>query len=396
MTSMVDLALLTDVSGSVRAINTARVLATIREEGPISRSELIARSGLSKATVSGIVCGLLERDTVREAGRIQPSRGRSRVLLEFNSASMTVIGVQVADDRCQVVRTDLAGSIIDRLDVAVDLNDVAKVTTTLARTIRKLADRPGRTVLGVGLGVPGVVDHSGRQVIVALSHNWHDVDLADGLEQALGLPVTLANRAKVAALGQLVTTPTTAEPRNDGATSGHPSIRQRPDLAYLYLGSGVVAGLVIGGRLHFGHDGQAGDLGHVMVEPNGPRCVCGTRGCLQALVGREAIVADAGAGTWDDLERAVHEGDHAALRAVRRAGDRLGMALGHLVAAVSPSVIAVGGPTACLGEPLLEAIEGAIRRCAPTAGPVEIVRADEDAPPRGAAMLWLQRAGLLA
>lgn len=72
------------------------------------------------------------------------------------------------------------------------------------------------------------------------------------------------------------------------------------------------------------------------------------------------------------------------------------MALGHLVAAVSPSVIAVGGPSVSLGDPLLEAIDGAIRRCAPTAGPLDIVRADEDAPPRGAAMLWLQRAGLLA
>ncbi|MGO1567999.1 MAG: ROK family transcriptional regulator [Brachybacterium sp.] len=393
---MVNWELLTGVSGSVRAINTARVLATIREEGPISRSELIARSGLSKATVSGIVSGLLERDSVRETGKTQPSRGRSRVLLEFNSASMTVIGVQVADDRCQIVRTDLAGSIIDRRDVTVDLNDVAEVTTTLARIIGELADRPGRTVLGVGLGVPGVVDHSGRQVIVALSHNWHDVDLAEDLEHALGLPVTLANRAKVAALGQLVTMPATAATRSGDATSDQPSPRQRTDLVYLYLGSGVVAGIVIGGRLHFGHDGHAGDLGHVMVEPSGPRCVCGTRGCLQALVGREAIVADAGVRTWDELERAVQRGDRAASRAVQRAGDRLGMALGHLVAAVSPSVIAVGGPSVSLGDPLLEAIDGAIRRCAPTAGPLDIVRADEDAPPRGAAMLWLQRAGLLA
>lgn len=396
MSFMVNWELLTGVSGSVRAINTARVLATIREEGPISRSELIARSGLSKATVSGIVSGLLERDSVRETGKTQPSRGRSRVLLEFNSASMTVIGVQVADDRCQIVRTDLAGSIIDRRDVTVDLNDVAEVTTTLARIIGELADRPGRTVLGVGLGVPGVVDHSGRQVIVALSHNWHDVDLAEDLEHALGLPVTLANRAKVAALGQLVTMPATAATRSGDATSDQPSPRQRTDLVYLYLGSGVVAGIVIGGRLHFGHDGHAGDLGHVMVEPSGPRCVCGTRGCLQALVGREAIVADAGVRTWDELERAVQRGDRAASRAVQRAGDRLGMALGHLVAAVSPSVIAVGGPSVSLGDPLLEAIDGAIRRCAPTAGPLDIVRADEDAPPRGAAMLWLQRAGLLA
>src|SRR5690606_29854047 len=120
---MMDLALLTGVSGSVRAVNTARVLATIREAGPISRSELIERSGLSKATVSVIVAGLLERDAVRETGKSQPARGRSRILLEFNSAAMTVIGVQVADDRCQFVRVDLAGAILDRREARVDLSD---------------------------------------------------------------------------------------------------------------------------------------------------------------------------------------------------------------------------------------------------------------------------------
>src|SRR5690606_38054904 len=134
-----------------------------------------------------------------------------------------------------------------------------------------------------------------------------------------------------------------------------------------------IAGIVIGGRLHFGHDGTAGDLGHVMVDPRGPLCACGTRGCLQVLVGRDALVADAGVSGWDELAGAVAEGDRAALRVVRRAGERLGVPLGHLVAAVTPSVVAVGGPTAQLGAPLLEAIDKAMRRSAPTAGPVDIV-----------------------
>lgn len=396
MTAMLDLSMLTGVSGSVRAVNTARVLAMIREEGPISRSEVIERSGLSKATVSGIVANLLERDSVRETGRSQPPRGRSRILLEFNSASMTVIGVQISDDRCQLVRTDLNGTIVDRLDVPLDLSDVSKVPAALARAIKRLAGRPGPTVLGVGLGVPGLVDRAGRHVIVALSHDWHEVDLAEELERGLGLPVTLANRAKVAALGHLVPATPRAERRTGDVLVAGTGVRSEPDLAYLYLGSGVVAGIVIGGRLHFGRDGTAGDLGHVTVDPKGPRCVCGTRGCLQALVGSNAIVADAGVETWDALETALREREPAALKAVQRAGDRLGLALGHLVAAVSPTVIAVGGPTARLGAPLLEAIERAVRRCAPAAAPVEIIPADEDAPPRGAAMLWLQRAGLLS
>lgn len=383
---------LTGVTGSVRAVNTARVLAIVREQGPISRTELIERSGLSKATVSGIVAQLLERDAVRETGKVQPRRGRSRILLEFNSAAMTVIGVQIADDRCQLVRTDLAGTIRDRLQVSVDLADVERLPAALARAIRRLVKRPGGPVLGVGIGVPGLVDRAGRSVTVALSHDWHEVGLAEDLEKRLGLPVTLANRAKVAALGQLGASPT---PDHDDPEDP-PEASSDEDLAYLYLGDGVIAGIVLGGRLHFGHDGTAGDLGHVMVSPRGPCCACGTRGCLQVLVGTNAILADAGLEHWDDLVAAVAEGDPAAHRSVRRVGDRLGIPLGHLVAAVTPSVIAVGGPTAQLGEPLLSSIDEALRRCAPTVGPVRIVLADEDAPPRGAAMLWLQRAGLLA
>ncbi len=375
--AMVDLSLLTGVSGTVRAVNTARVLATIREAGPISRSELIERSGLSKATVSGIVAELLAEDAVHETGKSQPARGRSRILLEFNQAAMTVIGVQVADDRCQLVRTDMAGTIVDRLEVTIDLTDAATVPAALAQAIRRLVQRPGGTVIGVGVGVPGLVDMAGRHITVALSHDWHQVNLAEDLERDLTLPVTLANRARVAALGHLNT--------SDGADR---------DLVYLYLGDGVVSGIVIGGRLHFGHDGRAGDLGHVMVDPAGPLCTCGTRGCLQVLVGTKAIVSDAGCATWSDLVAAVGSGAPEALRAAQRAGDRLGMPLGHLVAAVTPSVIAVGGPTARLGAPLLEAIDRGVRRSAPTSGSVRIVAAEEDAAPRGAAMLWLQRAGL--
>lgn len=373
----VDLSLLTATTGSVRAVNTARVLASIREAGPISRSELIERSGLSKATVSGIVADLLARDAVRETGKLQQGRGRSRILLEFNSAAMTVIGVQIGDDRCQFVRVDLSGTILERRAAEIDLTDVSKVPAALATHIRRIARRPGGTVLGVGVGVPGVVDSAGRDVTVALSHDWHEVNLAEQLEAALDLPVTLANRAKVAALGQLVATPDAGR-----------------DLVYLYLGSGVIAGIVIGGRLHSGHDGTAGDLGHVTVDPQGPRCVCGTRGCLQVLVGRAAVLDQSGGRTWEDLVAAVEEDDPSALDLVQRIGDHLGVPLGHLAAAVTPSVIAIGGPTAQLGAPLVAAIDRAVRRSAPMVSPVEIIRGDDDAAPRGAAMLWLQRAGL--
>src|SRR5699024_9954965 len=148
-------------------------------------------------------------------------------------------------------------------DAAVDLSDVAKGPGALARHIRRFATRPGGTVLGVGGGVPVVVEPAGRHVTVALSHDWHEVDLAAHLERAVGLPVPLASRRTASALGQLAAHPAGAGGRRAGEQVGQ-------DLVYLYLGSGVIAGIVIGGRLHFGHDGTAGDLGHVMVDPRGP------------------------------------------------------------------------------------------------------------------------------
>lgn len=137
--------------------------------------------------------------------------------------------------------------------------------------LRSAADAP---ILGLGVGVPGYVDQAGRIVTVAVPFGSRGVPIADLLEERLGLQVIAANRAKVAVLGEVW-------------QGDHSGIE---DLVYLFVGEGIVAGLMVGGRVVFGATGGAGELGHVTVLPDGPVCGCGSRGCLHTLASESAIL----------------------------------------------------------------------------------------------------------
>lgn len=397
LSGVTDLSLLLRGLGpsGVRDVNAGLLLELLRRHGPLSRTELLARAPLSKASVSVITADLVERGLVRESGTARSTRGPRRILLEFNDRVADVIGVQVSDDNCTFVRTDLSGRVLRRwrLDRAVSTPEA--LVDAVAAGLARSAARSEVPLLGVGLGVPGLVDQDCRRVLVALSHHWRDVALADALEARLAVPVTVANRAKVVALGV--------------ASSEMSTVKANPrDVLSLYLGDGVVAGAVIGGRLHIGWDGTAGDLGHLSVDPQGAHCECGRRGCLHLAVGRPAVLAAArrraarsstmqGKLTdWAAVVAAAAVGEPSVVRTAVAVGRCIGEVVAPLVAALGPEVVALTGPTADLGEPLLTAVSEVIGQRARTESEIPVLRADADAAPRGAAMLFLQQCSTLA
>lgn len=372
---MIERLLPTTLTGA-RRVNTATVLSLVRQRGPLSRTDLVAESRLSKATVSGIVADLLEHGLVVETGRAQQPRGRSRILLEFNTNAAHVIGVQIGDDRIHVATTDLAGVVQHRGTVDSHVQPPEDMITAIAAEVSRQAALTPVPVLGIGVGAPGLIDPSGRLIRIALSHDWHDVAFADHLEAATTFPVVIANRAQVVTLAHMV-----LRPNGDAAT-----------LVHAYLGDGIVAGVALDGRLYTGGHGVAGEIGHVTVDPDGAQCPsCGTRGCLTVLAGRQRLLASFEATDWDTAVASVHEGDANALEIVATAGRWIGTALASIAAVIDPDVIVLSGPTTDLGAPLIEAIEDQMRANSPTSMPVPVSAVADDAA-QGAALLWLQRA----
>lgn len=385
----------------VREVNTGAVLELLKRRRQTTRTELIRLSGLSKATVSVIVADLLERGLAQAAGRQQEGRGRSRVVLEFNPMARSVLGAQIADDVCVVVLTDLDGRPYQSTTRRLRGTAPEIVMDALIDGISELRHAAASAVLGLGVGTPGVVDRAGRHIRMAVSHGWRNVAVADLLEERLGLPVVVANRAKVAALGQL------RRDQDDGPT----------DLIYVFLGKGVIAGLVIDGQLYFGRDGWAGDIGHLTVQPDGVLCGCGNRGCLYTVAGEQAILAlarsharHAGPSTvlhtltegrlaeltLPLLAEAAHRADGAALATLDEVGTCLGIVIANLVNVLNPDVVVLGGPSTCLGEPLVDVIRREMHRRALTEAThkldVTISQAGDESGATGAAILWISRA----
>lgn len=351
----------------VRGVNLDTIVAIVRRRPQVTRAELIEASGLSKATVAGIVTELLGRGLLRESGKRSAGRGRSQVLLTFNSSARMVLGAQVEDERCTVVLTDLDGVVQECVSRPLDGPGPEAILDALSDAATHLGKRTTAPILGLGVGVPGDVDKAGRKVVVAVSHGWKDLDIADQLEQRLHIPVVAANRAKVAALGHL-------HGRGPGGDDS---------LIYIFLGSGIVAGIVIDGQLFFGRDGAAGDIGHVTVHRDGMLCGCGNQGCLHTVASEGAILGLARAaarrsgasaplyvltdGRLTELSLAVlaeaaRRQDPDVQRLLADVGADIGIVVGNLVNTLNPDAVVLGGPTVALGEALLDPIRQEIHR----------------------------------
>jgi N-acetylglucosamine repressor len=352
----------------LKDLNRASILAIVRDNRPVSRPEIARRSGLSKGTATVIVDELLQAGLVREIGAGESTGGRRPQLVEFVPSARLAVGAEFAHGTVAVVVTDFDGRALRQTERSVPLSTPDEV---LARTSEAVADVlrdvDVTRVLGLGFASPGLVDMERGVVTQAVDLSWRDVPAGQYLSEHLGLPVAVANRSKTAALAESwVATP--PRPRH---------------LVYVFVGSGLAAGLVHDDALFVGGSSSAGELGHVTVDPDGPVCECGNTGCLHVLAGEEAIVrrareltrrvetsersgtvlsGDPHLITADRVIDAAIGGDELALGVIRDAGIAIGVALANVVNLLNPDEIIIGGPTSRVGMPLLEPIQQEIRR----------------------------------
>ena len=324
----------TGATGLTRDLNRAAILRLIGLSGPIARTSIAKRLGLSPATVTSITRELIESGIVRTADRAPSRGGRPALLLEIVSRSAHAFGVKIAPDHLVGVVVDLDGDVIEQFEARLDLTAAHGFDAAVAVLGGWLDEAAAETpLLGVGLGVPGVVDSSSGRVTSPLI-GWSDFALRDALQQELGIAVLVDND---------VNTLATAE-RLYGRG------RDVEDFITLTLGRGVGLGIVANGDIYHGHGGGAGEFGHVTAVVDGPVCSCGKRGCLEAVIGDPALVATArGDGTIGKrhgiaaLRRQADAGDADARAIFAEAATVLGQAVANLVNVLSPKLILVSG-----------------------------------------------------
>jgi predicted NBD/HSP70 family sugar kinase/DNA-binding transcriptional ArsR family regulator len=320
----------------------ASVFIAVLTRGPIARNEIAQVLGLSPATVSKAVRPLLEAGYLVESGpAVEPDLagttarpGRPLVPLRVVADREFVLGIKLAGTHAVGVAVDLLANVRASRRVALPSHDVDAVVQTLAALADALsADLGGGPVTRIGVGVGGHVDARRGLVRYAPFLEWRDIPLADLLTTRVGQPVVVEND---------VNSLTVAE-------QWFGSGLDVPSFAVVTIGAGIGCGFVVDGSLVHGAHGLAGELGHVPIVHDGPRCLCGHTGCVEALASDEAILARVRAATGRpdlDLQAAVRlarDGDPAATAAFTAAGDALGRALAVVANLLNPYRIVLSG-----------------------------------------------------
>ena len=324
----------TGSSGLSRDLNRTAILRLIGNAGPVARATIAQRLGLSPATVTSITRELIESGLVRVADRAPSAGGRPALLLELVGSAAAAFGVKIAADHLVGVIVDLDGRVLERFETKADL-DAPDALERMRDILREwLIDVEQRApLLGVGLGVPGVVDEA-RGSVTAPLMGWADLPLRDRLQSELGVRVLVDNDVNTLAVSERL----------------YGRGRSVENFITVTLGRGIGLGIVAGGDIYHGFGGGAGEFGHVTVSADGPICTCGKQGCLEAVVADPALVAQAKArriigrgATIDTLRRKAAAGDAGALALFAEAGAVLGRAVAGLVNVLSPQLILVSG-----------------------------------------------------
>lgn len=322
------------VAPAVTAVFTA-----VLTEGPISRVALARRLDLSSAAVTKAARPLIEMGYLEELAateRTGPGAGRPASPLAIRADREFFLGVKITGDELIAVVCDLRAQIRTSAHRPLAEQSADHVLSRLAELVDELLDGPGdyrSRTRRLGLAVSGDVDHTTGLVRYSPFLRWHDVPLRERAEKITGLTVTVENDVKAL---------TTAE-HWFGEGVGSESF------ALVTVGAGIGCGLVVGGRLVSGSHGVAGEIGHIGIDVNGPSCHCGSRGCVEAIAGADAIVAQArsAAGrpslSFEEAVDLARGGDAGVGAVFARAGDAIGSGIAAVANLVGPARIVVSG-----------------------------------------------------
>ena len=366
-----------------RDMNRDIVLELIRAHQPVSRADLSRLSGLQRSTVSEIVEDLMREEWVREGAIARRPRGRRPTMLGLND-DLVILVADVHPRQAIVAVVDLNGHFLSR-DVVTIVSDPKRAVDNIIRSMQQMREKhPGKSFEGVGISLPGRVDPGTQRLIFAPNLKWSNFDIRGTVEKAMGLKVELDNAANAWLLSEMWFG------KMDGVRNA----------VLVTISEGVGTGVIANGQPVTGKNGMAGEFGHMVLDPLGPMCACGSRGCWETFASSYAAIrfyearnAKKSATNIGEIHALAEEGDKDAIAALTEQARNIGRGLRLVTAALSPEVIFIAGDITIAWNTVGPIIETEMHASLLAGTPPRLIPSQEGglARLRGASALVLQR-----
>ncbi|MCX7709745.1 MAG: ROK family transcriptional regulator [Clostridia bacterium] len=352
----------------LKEFNQAILLDLIRIHKGISKADLAKMTGLSPTAAGVITASLLEKGYIHETGTGESKGGRRPVLLELKPHSFFSIGIDMDVDYMNVLLIDITGEILFEKAMNMPQNDdFEKTVTRIEETVISIMKEfkiSHDKLLGIGISIPGIIDSISGKVVLAPNLGWSDVDLPSHFNRLHGVPVKVENEAMASAICEGWV----------GACQGI------DNFVCINIRSGIGAGIYTHGKPYRGVAGSAGEIGHIVVDENGPKCGCGNYGCVETMASTGRIVEQAikvvrqGSAsclnlledidhiTIDQVTEAARNGDEEAGRVLAEAARYLGIAISSLVNTLNPEKVVIGKDFVKYADLVLESIKSIVAR----------------------------------
>jgi N-acetylglucosamine repressor len=350
-------------NAQTRERNASLVLRVLYDLGPISRASIARLTGLTRTSVGELVSDLERDGLARDVGRGPSTGGKAPTLVALEPDARSVITVDLGERWFTAALANLRGDLSHVSSREVDGRDGDAALQLVFDLIGEVRDAASRPLLGIGVGTPGIVDSTGT-IRWAVNLDWQDLPLGTILQEHFGTPAMVVNDSRAAAIATYL-------------FGGEDRPQQ---LVAIKVGRGVGSGLVLRGQLFDGDGHGAGEIGHIVVDPDGARCHCGRFGCLETVASIPAVLdaasqAGLDVATVEGLASMAAADDERALAVVRTAGRSIGAAIAAMTGVLDVRHITVLGQATALGAPWFAAIreEAARRTLGPLAGDLRIV-----------------------
>lgn len=346
----------------VKQINKSLVLNYIRKKGQISRADIAKKTGLNRSTVSALVDELISDGLIVEKGTGTSRGGRKPVILAINKRAGNIIGVDLGVNYILVVLVNLLGEIIKEKRVTINPQDSVekniKVLFDLIQEVLNYAPATLKGLMGIGIGVPGIVNYEKGLVLMAPNLKWENVGLKDIVEQKFNVPVFIDNEANAGAIGE----------------KWFGLGKKATNFVYVSAGIGVGTGIIINDELYRGSSGLAGEMGHMTIDMNGRGCSCENVGCWEEYASEKALfrylkeqISEYSRGfkmnlrniekmTVFEVVDAAKAGDPVAVSAFRWVGAHLGVGVASIINTFNPDLVVIGNTISLAGDIVIEEI----------------------------------------
>ncbi|MGX6444487.1 ROK family protein [Neobacillus sp. K501] len=330
----------------VKKNNKALVLQLIMEKEPISRADIAQVSGLHKATVSSLVNELLDEELIFESGPGESSGGRRPVILHFNKSAGYAIGIDIGVNYVLSVLTDLKGNILieknERVNRTPYPSIMSKIQNMIGAIMKEMpTSRYG--VVGIGVGVPGIVNKSGS-VLLAPNLGWMNIALKKDLEDLFQVPVIIENEANAGAVAE----------QQFGAGQDY------KNMIYISAGIGIGVGIILNKELYQGRNGYSGEMGHMIIDLNGKPCSCGSRGCWEAYASENALLEMANQDSLESMIGLAEKREESVLHHFEEIGKYLGYGINNIINTFNPDQVILGNRLALTKEWIEQSIRNTI------------------------------------